>query len=127
MKQILSIGATALAETAVNPILKEPFTWASLGTIAGCTVFALVVVQTLKAPLDRFFHIPTRLLVYGVCLTAMVLSTLFSGNASWEAILLAAVNALIPTASAYGAYELTFAQRDRAEKQSEEGKAHVTE
>ena len=55
-----------------------------------------------------------RLLVYLVCLAAMLLSAHFTTGLRWDTGLLAAFNALIPTASAFGAYELTFAQQEEA-------------
>ena len=87
----------------------EPFTWAALGTIAGCTAFALLFVQVIKAPLDKVWNIPTRALVYAVCLVVMLLSAVFGGDGlTWDTALLAAVNAVIPTLAAMGAYEMTF-------------------
>lgn len=92
----------------------EPFTWAALGTIAGCTAFALLFVQLIKAPLDKVWKIPTRLLVYGVCLVLMLASAVFSGDGlSWNTALLAVVNAVIPTLAAMGAYEMTFGRKDK--------------
>ena len=92
----------------------EPFTWAALGTIAGCTAFALLFVQLIKAPLDKVWKIPTRLLVYVVCLVVMLLSAVFSGDGlSWNTALLAVVNAVIPTLAAMGAYEITFGRKDK--------------
>lgn len=87
----------------------KPFTWAALGTIAGCTAFALLFVQGIKAPLDKVWKIPTRALVYAVCLAVMLLSAVFGGDGlTWDTALLAAVNAVIPTLAAMGAYEMTF-------------------
>ena len=87
----------------------EPFTWAALGTIAGCTAFALLFVQLIKAPLDKIWHIPTRLVVYIVCLIVMLLSARFGdAGLTLETGLLAAVNAVIPALAAMGAYEMTF-------------------
>ena len=102
--------------------LNAPFTWASLGTVAGCAAFTLLLVQAVKAPLDRLFHMPTRLLVYLVCLSVMLASAAFEGGLTLETGLLAAVNALIPTASAFGAYELTFATEDRAGEEARHGR-----
>ena len=86
----------------------EPFTWQALGTIAGCTAFALLFVQLIKAPLDKVWKIPTRLLVYVVCLVLMVASAAFGGGLTPENAALAIVNAVIPTLAAMGAYEITF-------------------
>jgi len=92
----------------------EPFTWQALGTIAGCTAFVLLFVQLIKAPLDKVWKIPTRLLVYVVCLVLMLASAVFSGDGlSWNTALLAVANAVIPTLLAIKTYELTFGRKDR--------------
>lgn len=101
----------------------EPFTWAALGTIAGCTAFALLFVQVIKAPLDKVWKIPTRALVYAVCLVVMILSAVFGGDGlTWNTALLAAVNAVIPTLAAMGAYEMTFG-RGKKDQRGEEPEA----
>lgn len=107
-------GAEALneLEESGGKLPTEPFTWAALGTIAGCTAFALLFVQLIKAPLDKIWHIPTRLLVYVVCLIIMLLSAVFGDTGlTPETALLAAVNAVIPTLAAMGAYEITFGRK----------------
>lgn len=100
-----------LALTETKPPT-EPFTWTYLATIAGAAAFTLVVVQLCKVPLDTVWHIPTRLLVYVICLLVMVAATHFTIGLTWENGLLAAVNAFIAALTAYGAYEVTFAKRD---------------
>ena len=106
-------GAEAIEEVAqAGGLPTEPFSWAALGTIAGCTAFALLFVQLIKAPLDKVWKIPTRALVYVVCLVVMLLSAVFSGDGlTWASALLAAVNAVIPTLAAMGAYEMTFGRK----------------
>lgn len=101
-------GAEAVEQIAAQGLPTEPFTWTALGTLAGCTAFALIFVQLIKAPLDKVWKIPTRLLVYVVCLIVMLLSTAFGDGLTWNSALLAAVNAIIPTLAAMGAYEMTF-------------------
>lgn len=98
-----------IAESGGLPM--EPFTWKALGTIAGCTAFALLFVQLIKAPIDKVWHIPTRLLVYVVCLIVMVVSVAFTDGLTIQSGLLAAVNAVIPTLAAMGAYEMTFGKK----------------
>jgi len=103
-----------VAESGGGTIPTEPFTWQALGTIAGCTAFALLFVQLIKAPLDKVWKIPTRLLVYIVCLVLMLASAVFSGDGlSWNTALLAVANAVIPTLLAIKTYELTFGRKDR--------------
>ena len=98
-----------IAESGGLPM--EPFTWKALGTIAGCTAFALLFVQLIKAPLDKVWKIPTRLLVYIVCLIVMVVSAAFTDGLTLQSGLLAVVNAVIPTLAAMGAYEMTFGRK----------------
>lgn len=106
---VTTATAEAVEQITEGGLPTEPFTWAALGTIAGCTAFALLLVQLIKAPLDKVWKIPTRLLVYIVCLIVMLLSAVFSGDGlTWASALLAAVNAVIPTLAAMGAYEVTF-------------------
>jgi hypothetical protein len=105
-------GVGAIEEIEQSGLPTEPFTWAALGTIAGCTAFALLFVQLIKAPLDKVWHIPTRLVVYVVCLIVMLLSAAFGeGGLTVQTGLLAAVNAVIPTLAAMGAYEMTFGRK----------------
>lgn len=102
-----------VAESGGGSIPTEPFTWQALGTIAGCTAFALLFVQLIKAPLDKVWKIPTRLLVYVVCLVLMLASAAFDGGLTAENAALAVVNAVIPTLAAMGAYEITFGRKDK--------------
>ena len=95
-------------ESSPTALPTAPFTWQALGTIAGCTAFALLFVQLIKAPLDKVWKIPTRLLVYVVCLVVMLASAAFSGGLTSDATLLACINAVIPTLAAMGAYEVTY-------------------
>lgn len=105
-------GVEAVEDLAGGTTLPvEPFTWKALGTIAGCTAFALLFVQLIKAPLDKVWKIPTRLLVYVVCLIVMVVSVAFTDGLTFQSGLLAAVNAVIPTLAAMGAYEVTFGRK----------------
>lgn len=105
-------GVGAIEEIEQSGLPTEPFTWKALGTIAGCTAFALLFVQLIKATLDKVWHIPTRLVVYVVCLIVMLLSATFGeGGLTVQTGLLAAVNAVIPTLAAMGAYEMTFGRK----------------
>jgi len=88
----------------------EPFTWSYLATIAGAAVFTLLVVQFIKAPLDKVWKIPTRFLAYIISLGTMLVATTLTTGLSLDNGLLAAVNALLAAVSAYGMYEVTFAK-----------------
>ncbi len=91
----------------------QAHTWQSLGTMAGAAAAVLMIVQYIKAPLDRVWKIPTRLLVYVVSFALMLAAQHFSGGLNVENVLLAAVNAAMVALSAYGTYELTFAEKDK--------------
>ena len=106
-------GVEAVEEIEQSGLPTEPFTWAALGTIAGCTAFALLFVQLIKAPLDNIWHIPTRLVVYVVCLIVMLLSAAFTIGLNIDTGLLAVVNAVIPALAAMGAYEVTFGRNSQ--------------
>ena len=84
------------------------YTWEGLGSMAGVTAATLMIVQLVKAPLDRVWHIPTRLLVYVVALGLLLLAQAFSGGLTLESGLLAMVNAAMAALSAYGSYEVLF-------------------
>jgi len=61
----------------------------------------------------RAVNIPTRLLVYFLCLAIMLVATHFTGGLTLQTAVLAALNAFISALTAYGAYEVTFAKLDR--------------
>ena len=88
----------------------EPLTWTYLATIAGAAAFTLLVVQFLKAPLDKVWKIPTRVFAYVVALVVMLVATAFTSGLTVDSVLLVAANAFLAAMSAYGAYELTFAK-----------------
>lgn len=88
----------------------EPFSWGYLASIAGASAFTLLFVQCFKVPLDKVWKIPTRGFVYIVALCVMELATHFTVGITLESGVLAAVNAVMASMTAYGAYELTFAK-----------------
>ncbi|MGI6184210.1 MAG: hypothetical protein ACOYIH_08890, partial [Candidatus Fimadaptatus sp.] len=75
--------------------------------------FTLLVVQFLKAPLDKIWKIPTRVFAYVVALGVMLVATAFTSGLTADNVLLVASNAFIAATSAYGAYELTFAKLNK--------------
>ncbi len=110
---------TACAEAAPalpsqqTATIQQPLTWEYLATIAGAAAFTLMVVQFTKAPLDKVWKIPTRLYAYIITLAVMMLATAFTASITLENALLVVCNALVAALAAYGAYEVTFAKRDR--------------
>ena len=91
----------------------EPFTWQYLVTITGAAAFTLLVVQFLKAPLDKVWKIPTRVFAYIIALVVMLVATAFTSGLTVDSVLLVAANAFLAAMSAYGAYELTFAKLNK--------------
>jgi len=89
--------------------------WAGLGTMAGASAATLMIVQLIKAPLDKVWHIPTRLLAYVVALALLLTAQLFTGGLNMERALLAAVNAVMAALSAYGSYEVIFGRQEAEE------------
>lgn len=106
---ILVIPAAALAE---GELPTEPFTWAYLVTIGGATVAVLLFVQVIKLPLDKIWKIPTKIVVYVISLIVLLLATHFTTGLTVSDGFLAAFNALIVTAAAWGLYEVTFRKSD---------------
>lgn len=112
---LFSVGIAEGVAMTGEVLQEEAFTWQYLASIAGATAATLLIVQFLKAPLDKMWKIPTRLFVYVISLTIMLIATGFTEGLCAENTLLAAVNAFIVALSAYGAYEVTFAKLDHAE------------
>ncbi len=110
---MLMICVSAFAEgEGVN----APFDWIYLATIAGATAATLLIVQFTKMPLDKVWHIPTRVFVYFIALIILGVATYFTAGITVENALLAVVNAFIVALTAYGAYEVTFAKSDAAKR-----------
>ena len=105
----LLLVTTAFAED-ITVTTTEPFTWQYLATIGGAAALTLLVVQFIKAPLDKVWRIPTRFLAYIIALVTMLAATALTTGLSIDNVLLAVVNAILAATSAYGMYEVTFAK-----------------
>lgn len=87
--------------------LPDTFSWKYLATTGGVAVAVYFIVQYAKAPLDKVGHIPTRLLVYGLCLVILVVANAFLNHGiTVEMVALCVFNALISAYAAYGMYEV---------------------
>lgn len=108
----ITLPIAAFAEdSAADVIAKtEPFTWQYLATISGAAALTLLVVQFIKAPLDKVWKIPTRFLAYIIALVTLLAATALTTGLNIESVLLAVVNAILAATSAYGMYEITFAK-----------------
>ena len=105
-----ALAETVPVEAFPDTASGDPFTWAYLASIAGTAAFALLFVQFFKVPLDRIWKIPTRVFVYIICLTTMLIATAFTSGLTVQTAILSAVNAMVAALSAMGAYEITFAK-----------------
>lgn len=84
--------------------------WSVLGTFSGAVGLTVIIVQLLKLPLDHVWKIPTRYLVYVVCLAIMLLAQYFVGNQlSLQIIAITALNAVLGTLTAMALYEQIIA------------------
>lgn len=104
--------AVGIAEGATDPAIgvTAPFSWEYLLTVTGATAATLLIVQFLKAPLDKVWKIPTRYLVYGIALAIMLAAKAFTAGLHYTDVPLILVNAFIVAVAAYGSYEITFAK-----------------
>lgn len=107
---MICLPTVALAEGLAGA--DEGYTWQYLGTIAGATAATLLIVQYSKVQLDKVWKIPTRLYVYVIALAILLVASVFTGGLTLEAALLAVMNAVMVSMSAYGAYEMTFKRAD---------------
>ncbi len=103
------IEGAAIVDATISNV-GEPLTWTYLATIAGAATFTLLIVQFLKAPLDRIWKIHTRVFAYIIALVVMLVATAFTTGLTMDNALLVAANAFLAAMSAYGAYEVTFAK-----------------
>ena len=105
---MVCLPVSAMAEEAGA---MQAQSWESLGTMAGATAATLMIVQLVKAPLDRIWKLPTRLVVYLVALALLLAAQGFTGGLDAQGIALSAVNAVMVALSAYGSYEVTFGKK----------------
>lgn len=108
----IALPIAAFAEDGAADVIAqtEPFTWQYLATISGAAALTLLVVQFIKAPLDKVWKIPTRFLAYIIALVTLLAATALTTGLNIESVLLAVVNAILAATSAYGMYEITFAK-----------------
>lgn len=100
-------------ETVGTTVPAAGYDWTSLAGVAGATAFTLLVVQFIKAPLDKIWHIPTRVVVYLISFATLLIAQVFTVGFTVDGFALTAVNAVIAGSAAMGAYEMTFAKADR--------------
>lgn len=109
---ILMLLVPAMAVDGSTPeVPTEYITWEFLGTMAGATTAVLLIIQFIKAPLDKVWKIPTRVVAWIFALIVLVsVEIVTTGQFSLDRILLALLNSIIVTMAAMGAYEISFSK-----------------
>jgi peptidoglycan/LPS O-acetylase OafA/YrhL len=106
----LMIPIIALAEEA-GGVPTAFFDWGTLGTLSGATAAVVFIVQLLKAPLDRLWHIPTQIVVYVISVAILLAAQAFVpalGGLTWMSGILCLFNGLLVALAAMSAYEVAI-------------------
>ena len=83
------------------------FDWQTIGTFSGAVAATVFVVQMLKVPIDKLWHIPTQYVVYVVSLSILILAQLFlpgGGGFAWYNLLPCIFNAVLVSLTAMSTY-----------------------
>ena len=107
---LLFLPMIALAEGAVGAV--AAFDWVYLGSIAGATAATLLVVQYMKAPLDKVWKIPTRLFALIIAFMILLAAQAATTGLTWEGVPLIVLNAFVVALAAMGTYEVTYAKKN---------------
>lgn len=106
---VYAVIAEATPPVQTLPAEQEgAYNWPQLATIAGATAATLLIVQYVKLPIDKVWHIPTRAVVYAIALLIMIAAQAFGAGLTLQIIPLIAINAFVVALAAMGSYELTF-------------------
>ena len=105
--------AEIVAEVVESELPTQPVSWDQLATIGGCAMMTMFIVQLVKAPMDKVWKIPTRIIVFLIALVIMLLATYFTQGLTVSNALLTVFNAVISALTAMGAYELSFAKIEK--------------
>lgn len=81
------------------------YTWELLATTAGATAATLLIVQYLKDLIDRWTHVPTRLVVLIVAGSIITCAQAFTLGLTWSDAPLVVINAFVVAFAAIGAYD----------------------
>ena len=114
---ILAVPVLGAAEGMAEEVSAqtEPVTWEYLVTIAGASLMTLLIVQFIKAPLDKLWKVPTAFVAYIIALAILVAAHTMTGGMSINTFLLCVLNAFIAATSAMGMYEKTFRKIKKTE------------
>lgn len=102
------VVATAEAIGGNVAMPTEPVTWEYLVTVGGASLMTLLIVQFIKAPLDRVWKLPTAFVAYLIALAILTAAHAMTAGMNANTFLLCLLNAFIAATSAMGIYEKTF-------------------
>ncbi|HHW22585.1 MAG TPA: hypothetical protein GXX26_06845 [Clostridiaceae bacterium] len=92
-------------------------TWEFLGTMYGATAAVLLIIQFIKAPLDKLWKIPTRYVVYVISLLILLsVEYVLTGTLTFDRTGLILLNAVVVAMAAMGTYEATFRKVENKQK-----------
>lgn len=114
----LSLTTVILADDSspAEPV-RSYMTWELLGTMSGATAAVILIIQFIKAPLDKLWKIPTRYVVYIISLLILLsVEYVLSGTLTFDRIGLTMLNAVVVAMAAMGTYETTFRKFDNKQK-----------
>ena len=114
---ILAVPVLGAAEGMAEEVSAqtEPVTWEYLVTIAGASLMTLLIVQFIKAPLDKLWKVPTAFVAYMIALAILIAAHTMTVGMSVNTFLLCVLNAFIAATSAMGMYEKTFRKIEKTE------------
>ena len=93
--------------------MESEYTWASLGTSAGCAAAVLLITQYIKGFLPKW--LPTRLMVWLLAFLFLLGASAFGENALHISdIPLMLINSCAVALTAMGAYETALADRTKS-------------
>lgn len=90
-----------------------PVTWEYLITVGGSSLMTLLIVQFIKAPLDRVWKLPTTLVAYLIALGILTAAHAMTAGLDLSSFLLCLFNAFFSATSAMGMYEKTFRRMEQ--------------
>ena len=110
---LLALPGAARAEESMTA--GGPASWDALVTVGGSGLMTLLIVQFIKAPLDRVWKPPTALVAYLIALAILTAANAMTAGLTLGTFLLCMLNAIFAATSAMGMYEKTFRRIEKTE------------
>ena len=110
---LLALPGAARAEESMTA--GGPASWDALVTVGGSGLMTLLIVQFIKAPLDKLWKVPTAFVAYMIALAILVAAHAMTSGMNANTFLLCLLNAFIAATSAMGMYEKTFKKIEKTE------------